>query len=235
MTKKDGLSIAILTIIFTWITGFLIFKVEMMPAAASHEALLVDRAFDGMVKGTVPIFALVLSVLLYTLVRFSATGSDEEGLKIYRSKNGLLETGWISLSLVLTLALAALGSKEFLAIRGSDRADLNIQVKAAQFSWEFYYPEQNIYSSELLLPNDRRVRILLSSEDVVHAFWVPEFRLKQDIVPGKVVKLLFTPIKTGNYTLLCAELCGMNHTVMTAPVRVVPTEDFEKALKGQVW
>ncbi len=235
MKIKELLSIGLSTIFFTALCWFLIHHVQMMPEAAAHEALIVDRAFDGMLKVTLPIFALVLSMLLYILFCFSSKGQGGEGVKFYGSRNGIVETAWISVSLVLTLALAAFGSKEFMEIRGSDQADLNIQVKAAQFSWEFYYPEQSVYSHQLILPKDKRVRILLSSEDVVHCFWVPEFRVKQDIVPGKIIKLLFTPTKIGDYTLLCAELCGMDHTVMTAPVKVVADDGFLSQIKAEAW
>ena len=76
---------------------------------------------------------------------------------------------------------------------------------------------------------------LITSKDVVHSFWVPQFRLKQDAVPGKIVKLLLTPTVVGSYTLLCAELCGMEHTEMTALVEVVEAVELEAKLKEQNW
>lgn len=235
MKAKDFLFITVLSILLTLVLWFLIASTKIMPLAASYEAKHVDGAFNAMLAVTVPIFSLVISFVIYTLLRYSAGQDQSEGIKFYGSGNGIVEAAWIFISLLLTLGLAAFGTKELLAIRGNDQADLNIQVKASQFSWEFYYPEQNVFSPELILPEGKRVRLLLSSEDVVHSFWVPEFRLKQDLLPGKVVKLLFTPNKIGEYMLFCSELCGTGHTTMTAPVRVVEKEQFAKSIKEQSW
>ena len=235
MKVKDFLTLTFFSMGLTLILWFLITYTKIMPQAASYEAKHVDGAFNAMLAVTVPIFALVITFVVYTLFRYSAGKDQSEGIKFYGSGNGIVEAAWIFLSLALTLGLAALGTKELFAIRGNDQADLNIQVKASQFSWEFYYPEQNIFSPELILPEGKRVRLLLSSEDVVHSFWVPEFRLKQDLLPGKVVKLLFTPSKLGQYTLFCSELCRSGHTTMTAPVRVVEKEQFAASIKEQSW
>lgn len=229
------ISIGALAALLSLVLLKLILRSGMMPEAASYEAAIVDHAFDGMLKLTVPIFSVVVAALLYCLFRFRAGPSQEEGVKFYSSRSGLVETLWISASLVLTLGLAAFGARELRLIRGGDHADLDIQVNAEQWSWEFFYPAYNQYGSALILPKGKRVRLLLRSKDVVHSFWVPEFRVKQDAVPGKIVRLLFTPTKAGTYTLLCAELCGRDHTAMTAVVRVVEPEEFEKEMKEEAW
>lgn len=237
MRKSDIFWIALLTAVLSLLLLKAIAAIEMMPVAAAFEADLVDHAFDMMVKVTVPIFSLVLVTMLVSLYRFVVRDGCplEEGIKIHSSRGGFVEAIWILASLILTLGLAAYGSKELRLLRGTDIADLDIQVNASQWSWEFYYPKYNQFASELILPKDKRVRLLLTSKDVVHAFWVPEFRVKQDALPGKVVKLLFTPTKAGEYQLLCAELCGTEHTVMTAKVRVVEAEEFEQKIKGEAW
>jgi len=219
-----------------WVALWMILKkIGMMPLAAAYEAVLIDGAFDGMLKLTLPLYGYTVSGLIASVVFFRSRGEQEEGLKFEGSRGRWLEISWISLSLLLTGGLAAFGVKEFKLIRGTDQADVDIQVTASQFSWDFFYPATNIQSSKLILPKGKRVRLLLTSKDVVHAFWVPQFRVKQDAVPGKVVKLLFTPTVTGSYTLLCAELCGEEHTIMTAFVEVVEPEAFEGAMKEQNW
>ncbi|MBI3292645.1 MAG: cytochrome c oxidase subunit II [Elusimicrobia bacterium] len=211
--------------------------VRMMPEAASYEATWVDQAFDGLLKLTIPIFSLVLMTLLFSVVRFRTRPGrpHEEGVRFDRSRGEFVEVLWIAISLVLTVGLAAFGAKEFRLIRGTDQADVDIQVNSSQWSWEFFYPSYNQYASSLILPEGKRVRLLLTSKDVVHSFWVPEFRVKQDALPGKVVKLLFTPSKTGTYQLLCAELCGTEHTIMTARVNVVDAKAFEATMKEESW
>jgi cytochrome c oxidase subunit 2 len=238
MEKKiiPFVGIGALAALFSVVLLRLIAHVQMMPMAAAYEATLVDHAFDGMLKLTIPIFSVVVATILYCVLRFRrrASAPAEEGVKFYGSKSGLVETLWISASLVLTLGLAAFGAREFRMIRGDDRADLDVQVRAEQWSWEFFYPAYNRYAV-FVLPKGKRVRLIMTSKDVIHSFWVPEFRIKQDIPPGKVVKLLFTPTRTGTYTLLCAELCGSDHTGMAAVVQVVEPEDFEKQMKGDAW
>jgi cytochrome c oxidase subunit 2 len=99
-------------------------------------------------------------------------------------------------------------------------------VVAAQWSWQFEYPEYGVSASELHLPVNRPVLLKLNAVDVIHSFWVPEFRVKQDAVPGMETVLRLTPSREGSYTLLCAELCGLLHAYMTAPVSVEGEQDF---------
>lgn len=102
-----------------------------------------------------------------------------------------------------------------------------------QYGWLFESPEQGIRSPELRLPVGRRARLRLRSPDVIHSFWVPEFRVKQDAVPGLETTLRITPSKTGEYRALCAEVCGVGHAFMTAKVVVQEPEAFEAWVLAQ--
>lgn len=228
------LVIGAVAVVLTTVLLHVIETVGMMPVAAAVEAVIVDHAFDGMLWVTVPIFSLVVTTLLYSLFKFRSRSLDEEGAAFHGSRGGLVEATWLLTSLGLTLGLAAFGVREIRLIRGTDQADLNVQLTAVQWSWDFYYPKYKYFGTDLLLPKGKRVRLLMQSEDVLHAFWVPEFRVKQDIVPGRVIKLLFTPTRLGSYALLCAELCGRDHTTMSATVRVVEPEEFEELVQ-QEW
>lgn len=209
-------------------------RARMMPEAASLEAARVDHAFGAMLTLTIPIFAVVVCCLLYALVSFRGK-EGEEGAAFDRSPGRMVETLWITASIVLTLGLAAYGSQEFLLIRGGPQADLDVQIKGAQWSWEFYYPDRKVNAAELILPKGKRARISITSEDVVHSFWVPAFRLKQDALPGRVTTLYVTPVVTGEYDVICAELCGLDHSVMRGKVLVVEPEEFAAHLKGEAW
>ena len=103
---------------------------------------------------------------------------------------------------------------------------LTVEVTAMQFAFLFRYPEQGIISGELHVPVDRPVQLRMKANDVIHAFWVPQFRLKQDIIPGQPTLLAFTPTRTGTYPIICAELCGPYHGGMRSSVVVHGTEDF---------
>ncbi len=104
---------------------------------------------------------------------------------------------------------------------------LVINVKGLQYAWLFYYDGTDIVSGDLHVPAGRPVELNINAQDVIHAFWVPEFRLKQDAVPGAETHLAFTPNKTGNYPIICAELCGAYHGAMKTRVIVETPEEYE--------
>ena len=102
-----------------------------------------------------------------------------------------------------------------------------IEVTALQFAFLFHYPGADITSGELHVPSGRPVNLRLESKDVIHAFWVPEFRLKQDVIPGQPTILSFTPTKEGRYSIVCAELCGPYHGGMRSTVVVEDPETYD--------
>jgi cytochrome c oxidase subunit 2 len=119
-----------------------------------------------------------------------------------------------------------------------DQADkppaLEVNVTGLQYAWIFTYPETGITTGELHVPIGKEVRVNMTANDVIHAFWVPEFRLKQDVIPGRQSEIRFTPNKVGDYALICAELCGPYHGAMRTTVVVEPQEAFEKWQQEQL-
>ena len=111
--------------------------------------------------------------------------------------------------------------------------DLVVKVTGLQYAFLFNYPENNVFSGELHVPIGREVYLDMAANDVIHAFWVPEFRLKQDLIPGRQTELRFTPQKEGDYKLICAELCGPYHGAMNTKVIVQTPEDFDNWIKEQ--
>lgn len=210
--------------------------VHLMPGvAASREAAIVDSAFGSVLRIDVLVFSLVVATLAYIVLFFRARGPQEQGARFDRSPGRAAEVVWLAASCVMTFGLAAYGSEEFLALRGDRSADVDVQVKAAQWSWDFSYPALNATPQTLILPRGKRARISITSEDVVHSFWVPAFRLKQDALPGRVNTLYVTPLVAGTYDIVCAELCGLDHSVMRSKLEVVEPEEFEAKLKGETW
>ncbi|MEH2420028.1 MAG: cytochrome c oxidase subunit II [Nostoc sp.] len=112
--------------------------------------------------------------------------------------------------------------------------ELRVNVTGLQYAWIFTYPETGITTSEMHVPIGREVQINMTANDVIHAFWVPEFRLKQDAIPGRQSEIRFTPKKAGDYTLICAELCGPYHGAMRASVVVETEEAFDKWQQEQL-
>jgi cytochrome c oxidase subunit 2 len=111
---------------------------------------------------------------------------------------------------------------------------MDVEVTAFQWGWKFYYPEFGVTTNELYLPVDQQAVLEMESRDVIHSFWVPEFRLKQDIVPGQITEYRVTPIELGDYTVRCAELCGTSHAYMVAPVVVVSQSEFSNWVDEQI-
>ena len=108
---------------------------------------------------------------------------------------------------------------------------INVEVTALQFAFLFNYPEGEIVSGELHVPRGHPVSLKMESKDVIHAFWVPEFRLKQDVIPGQPTVINFTPTKTGKYPIICAELCGPYHGGMRSTVVVEEPEEYQAWFK----
>jgi cytochrome c oxidase subunit 2 len=114
-----------------------------------------------------------------------------------------------------------------------DPSALEVDVTAGQWFWKFEYPEYGISSDKLYLPVDRQVFLNMTSLDVIHSFWVPEFRVKQDLVPGQKTELRITPDLAGAYKVRCAELCGTSHAYMEAQVYVVSQGEFNSWIDQQ--
>lgn len=225
--------IAALSALISWGLYAVVASFPTMPAAASAQAAHVDSAWTGLLVVEGVIYAVVMAFLIYCVAAFRSRNRTEQGEKFDRSRGRFVEVGWIAGSVGLTLALAALGAHELRAIVGDAQADIDVEVRASQFSWEFYYPKYKTFGAKLYMEKGKRHRLILTSSDVIHAFWVPEFRLKQDAVPGKSIPLIITPTKTGEYLLLCNQLCGRDHYDMQAAVEVLEHEQFEENMKAE--
>ncbi|WP_414527823.1 cytochrome c oxidase subunit II [Nodularia chucula] len=113
-------------------------------------------------------------------------------------------------------------------------AELRVNVTGLQYAWLFTYPDTGITTGELHVPVDREVQINMTANDVIHAFWVPEFRLKQDAIPGRQSEIRFTPRLVGSYDLICAELCGPYHGAMKSQVVVESQEAYDAWMQEQL-
>jgi cytochrome c oxidase subunit 2 len=179
------------------------------------------------------VLALCLVLLIYSAIAFRhRPGDAEDGPPMEGGPR--LETAWTLVPLAIVLYLAFQGAVMLRDInRVPPAAELEVKVTAFQWGWSFEYPQYGITSTEVRLPVDRPVLFKLTSTDVVHSFWVPEFRVKQDAVPGMVTALRVTPNRVGSYRVLCAEMCGVAHALMIAPVMVMEPAEFERWLEQQ--
>jgi cytochrome c oxidase subunit 2 len=206
--------------------------IDWFPADASGAADQIDTVYDVLLICSVPVFVLVMTIAIYSVWRFRALpGDTRDGPSIHG--NTRLEVIWVTVPFLMVTALAIYAWIVLDDIEAAQPNELRVNVTARQFTWTFAYPGEEVQSTELVLPEDRPVDFRIETEDVIHSFWVPEFRLKSDAVPGLTTKIRLTPDRLGRYQVVCAELCGIGHSTMRQNVRVVPAGEFDGWLEEQ--
>ena len=221
--------VAVLILLLTFIVYIFLQSVGLLPIQASSQALIIDQLFDIHIGIIAFLFSLIVVFIGYSLIVFRRDKDtpDEEGKHITGSST--LEIIWTLIPLGVVIFISYIGAISLAETRKIEPQALNVNVTGGQWYWSFNYPDYDITSDTLYLPVNRQVKLSLSSADVIHSFWVPEFRVKQDVLPGEnfVKELRFTPIETGDFMVLCAELCGGAHAYMNSPVKVVTNNEFQ--------
>ena len=203
----------------------------LMPAEASSQAVSIDWLFDLEIKLIAFFFALIIVPMAYSLVVFRRRkGDTSDGEHI--EGNTKLEITWTIIPLLIVIFLGIIGADNLRQIQSVDPQALEIRVIAFQWDWQFEYP-QGFTSNTLYLPKNKQVVLKMESRDVLHSFWVPEFRVKQDIVPGRITDYRITPSLIGSYKVRCAELCGKSHSTMEKDVIVISQSDYDKWVSEQ--
>ncbi|MEX2194513.1 MAG: cytochrome c oxidase subunit II [Thermoleophilaceae bacterium] len=210
----------------------IVLLIDWFPAQSSTAAEDIDTLWDVVMITAVPIFVLVMTVAIYSVVRFRAKpGNKGDGPPIHG--NTKLEIIWVTIPFIIVTALAIYSWVVLDDIEAKADNEMVVDVTGQQFAWTFRYPAADVDTEELVLPVDRRVKFNIRTADVIHSFWVPEFRMKQDAVRGITTSTRVTPSRTGSWQIVCAELCGIGHSTMRQRVRVVPEAEFESFLAEQ--
>jgi cytochrome c oxidase subunit 2 len=206
--------------------------IPWLPDAASDEAGPVDSLFWMVTVICIVVFALVAALSVFAVWKFRAGPDDtEDGKPVHGHTK--LEIVWTAIPTILVTAISIYSAVVLVQIEDAPAGTRVVNVTAQQFAWSFEYPDQQVTSGELVLPVGKPVQLLLHARDVIHSFWVPEWRMKQDAVPGIVTKLVITPNKMGQYDVICTELCGLGHGIMRSRARVVSQQEFEAWLAEQ--
>ena len=205
---------------------------QMHPIEASLQSVSIDWLWNWQIIAISFLFALIVVPMAYSMVVFRRKKGDASEGEHFEG-NTTLEIVWTVIPLFIVLAFAYMGSYSLGETRRVDPNAITIKVKAQQFTWTFEYPEYGIVSNELHLPMDQQVVLKMESADVIHSFWVPEFRVKQDVVPGRVTEYRITPILVGDYKVRCAELCGASHAYMESSVIVDTKTDYDAWIAEQ--
>ncbi|KPK64421.1 MAG: hypothetical protein AMS21_06265 [Gemmatimonas sp. SG8_38_2] len=215
---------------------------DWLPAAASTYAADLDRIFYVILAITGVIFVGVEATLLYFLIKYRG----REGRKAtYIAGSNKAEVIWTVTPAIIIVGLAVASQGVWSKVKNPDRFPtdaLELRIEARQFAWGITYPgadgqlgtEDDFQRfNELHVPVDKPVVFELTSVDVVHSFFVPELRIKQDAVPGLNLKAWFQATQVGEYEIACAELCGVGHTVMRARMFVHPRDEFQRWVTEQ--
>ncbi len=204
--------------------------VPWLPEQASKEREGIDFVFWLTTWICVFIFAVVVAAISYSVVRFRARPDDDSDGAPIHGHTGL-EIAWTAVPTVLVTTIAIASGVVLTRNERADADPLRIKVTARQFAWSFEYPN-GVTSGQLRLPVDRSAVLQLTARDVIHSFWVPEFGQKQDAVPGIDTRLVVTPTKTGDFQVICTELCGLGHALMRTKATVVTQSDYDAWLSA---
>jgi cytochrome c oxidase subunit 2 len=210
--------------------------IDWFPTQASVQGEKIDTLWDVLLIASVPIFVLVETIVLYCAIKFRMRPGEElkDGPPIHG--NTRLEIVWTAIPAMLLVGLCTYA---YLVLTDIEKAPagekvLDVRVVGEQFTWTFFIKDdqgKEVKTNQLYLPEGRPVYFTVQSKDVIHDFFVPAFRMKIDAVPGISTHLRVTTKKTGDYPVVCAELCGLGHSTMRQTVHVLPAADFGTKLQ----
>src|SRR3954464_13408225 len=208
--------------------------IDWFPTGATTEAHEIDTLYDVLLIVSVPIFVLVMTVAIYSVIKFRARPGDmSDGAPIHG--NTRLEVIWVAAPTVIVSILAAYAWIVLNNVEAKQPNEMHVRVIAQQFAWHFQYLDEDGHptTNTLYLPENKPVKFDVVTRDVLHSFWVPSFRLKTDTVPGLTTHIRVTPNKLGTYDVVCVELCGLGHSTMRNTAHVVTPQAFDQWIAKQ--
>lgn len=240
---REELWVAAVWVVLTVLGELAVWNADIFPRRYTDTAHVIDRAFLILTRLAVPVFAFVIAVMVVSLLRFRARGEPDGDGPAFRGTRRTYAT-WLGVTGSLAVLLIVFpGITGLIELHGGEREDhdeLVIEVESFRWAWTVTYPEAGVTTGdELVLPVGRRVRFEVTSVDVLHSFWIPAFRVKIDAVPGLTTETTVVTEEVGSFEedptlrIQCAELCGLGHSQMAMPVRVLPQADFDAWLAEQ--
>ncbi|GIW48291.1 MAG: cytochrome c oxidase subunit 2 [Deltaproteobacteria bacterium] len=202
-----------------------------LPEEASNLARNVDTVIWFVTIISLVFFFLITVVLVFFAIKYRRKSGEDE--TPYITGNHFLETLWTIVPSILVLVIFAYGFIVFKQMRTPPQEALEVNVIGKQWLWQFQYDNGKTTINELYVQQNRPVKLIMRSEDVIHSFFVPAFRVKQDLLGGMYTYLWFTPTKVGVFDLYCAEYCGAAHSKMLGKVIVMSPEAYERWRKGE--
>lgn len=209
----------------------LINKILFLPESASTFAERVDSLHYFVIATTMVMSFAVGTTAIFFFFRYRKRSPAQVTEYVVPSTKA--EFLFVSAPLVFFLAWFAIGFRDYVFVETPPKDSMDVYVMGKQWMWKFAYPEGPNGVNVLHVPAHRPVRLLLTSRDVIHSFFVPAFRIKKDALPGRYTQTWFEATKPGTYQVLCTEYCGLSHSKMLAEVVVMEPEAFDAWLKDQ--
>jgi cytochrome c oxidase subunit II len=207
-----------------------------MPEQASGFAHTIDWIFMFVTWLSIVFFVLIVGLMVWFMIRYRRPAADHTPSVDVATHHTPLEVTWAVVPLILVIFIFYLGMVGYLELRSAPADAYRIIVEARKWSWQFEHPNGAIEGDTLTVPADRPVQLVMTSTDVLHAMFIPAFRVKQDVVPGRYATLWFEATRPGEYDFFCAEYCGTGHSNMGGIVRVLPEDEFtEEIARMAVW
>ncbi|MFI5009877.1 MAG: cytochrome c oxidase subunit II [Solirubrobacterales bacterium] len=239
MSRRSLIGTTIAALIAIAIGIWLSYLIHWFPVQASTQAKETDTLYHVLVIASIPIFVLVATVILYCVWKFRMKPGEElkDGPPIHG--NTRLEVLWTAIPALILMGLV---SYSFVVLHNNEKKpagpEIQINVTGQQFIWSYEYPASvtggaPLRSNQLYVPDNESVYFNIRSVDVIHAFWVPAFRLQIDAVPGVTTHWRATPDRLGSYPVVCNLLCGVGHSLMRSTIHVVRPAAFQAWLKSQ--
>ncbi|PYQ77134.1 MAG: cytochrome c oxidase subunit II [Acidobacteria bacterium] len=202
----------------------------LFPERASTIAPRVDALYFFLLAIAIFFGLLIAGLIVYYAVKFHRRSPDAVGARIHGGM--VLEVTWTVVPLLITMVIFVWGASVYFAMAHPPDETLNIYVVGKQWMWKFQHLDGQREINELHVPVGRPVKLITTSEDVIHDFFVPAFRVKADVLPGRYVTIWFQPTRPGRYHLFCAEYCGTRHSGMIGEVVVMEPNEYETWLSG---
>lgn len=194
-----------------------------------------DSLYAFVLYASVIFFVLVTGAIIYFAIKYRRRG--DATLTDSRDHSTIIEVTWTVLPTILVMFIFVWGFKDFLTRFVVPHDAMEIKVTAQRWFWSFDYPEGGSSVNELVVPSGRPIKLLMSSKDVIHSFFVPDMRVKMDVLPNRYTTTWFQPVSTGEGNIFCAEYCGKGHSEMIGRYRVVTEQEYkdwmEKANSGE--
>lgn len=218
--------VGILVVLTTILVYLGLNSANLMPTAASAQATPIDWMWNLNLAFMSFFFAIIVVPMVYSLIVFRRRKGDTTDAE-HMEGNTKLEITWTLIPLFIVTAFAYVGAVNLAETRRVAPDAMVVEVTGFQWAWRFEYPAYGVITDQMYVPVGKQVLLQMTSNDVIHSFWVPEFRVKEDVVPGRITELRITPTLEGQYKVRCAELCGTSHAYMENPVVIVSQEEFD--------